>query len=534
MVKWSKLVIRLKNKMSYISLESIAGDVTISNTGVTAIGANKVTLAQIATIANNTVLLNISGSAAVPIAGTGANVRTICGLATTDSPVFVGLSLSGAFKTTSTLLITNNGATMADMPGSAGNNNYPFGFILDASDGQCPGLFVYGGTPGLQGWAGYDSGVCCGTRASPANTCNGTQVNSLGGIGYDTVNGWGGNTAAPHPAGVFAVYAAQDFTSTHHGMICTIETVALNDVVANRKPRVQIGAGVAIGSTVCYSGTWTDPGDGNLTLGGGITALALASLTTPIESWVGPSSTTGVYFKGGNVGIGTTDPGAKLEVLGGTSAGLNDALWLSGGAAAEETGPRLVFHEYFGNNAYPTWRLGEVGAVYSYIGSNIYGGALVFNTNTGASTTDISEKMRITTTGNVGIGTTTPNAALTVGSYAGVSGVPASILLGNWNTSTGYPQIVGTWNAAGTWGIGAADAAHQTLQIGLVNGANTASPTWNSGNGMNLYVNGNVGIGTTTPHSKLAVVGLPTSTAGLSSGDIWVDTTGGLNILKIV
>ena len=166
----------------------------------------------------------------------------------------------------------------------------------------------------------------------------------------------------------------------------------------------------------------------------GLTLTNLAALTTPSESWVGPSSTAGVYFKGGNVGIGTT----------------------------------------------------------------------------------------------------TPNAALTVGSYAGVSGVPASILLGNWNTSTGYPQIVGTWNAAGTWGIGAADAAHQTLQIGLVNGANTASPTWNSGNGMNLYVNGNVGIGTTTPHSKLAVVGLPTSTAGLSSGDIWVDTTGGLNILKIV
>lgn len=45
---------------------------------------------------------------------------------------------------------------------------------------------------------------------------------------------------------------------------------------------------------------------------------------------------------------------------------------------------------------------------------------------------------------------------------------------------------------------------------------------------------GNVGIGTTTPNSKFAVVGLPTSASGLATGDIWIDTTGGLNILKIV
>ncbi|HBB49602.1 TPA: hypothetical protein DEQ22_01620 [Candidatus Nomurabacteria bacterium] len=37
-------------------------------------------------------------------------------------------------------------------------------------------------------------------------------------------------------------------------------------------------------------------------------------LTTIAESWIGPSSTTGIYFKGGNVGIGTTGPGRRLEV----------------------------------------------------------------------------------------------------------------------------------------------------------------------------------------------------------------------------
>ena len=51
--------------------------------------------------------------------------------------------------------------------------------------------------------------------------------------------------------------------------------------------------------------------------------------------------------------------------------------------------------------------------------------------------------------------------------------------------------------------------------------------------GYQTVFGGNVGIGTTTPGSKLSIVGLPTSSAGLSAGDIWVDTTAGLNILKI-
>jgi hypothetical protein len=46
--------------------------------------------------------------------------------------------------------------------------------------------------------------------------------------------------------------------------------------------------------------------------------------------------------------------------------------------------------------------------------------------------------------------------------------------------------------------------------------------------------NGKVGIGTLTPGSMLSIVGLSTTSSGLSPGDIWIDITGGLNILKIV
>jgi hypothetical protein len=55
---------------------------------------------------------------------------------------------------------------------------------------------------------------------------------------------------------------------------------------------------------------------------------------------------------------------------------------------------------------------------------------------------------------------------------------------------------------------------------------------WLTGGSERLRITstGNVGIGTSTPGSKLSIVGLPTSSAGLSSGDIWND--GGT--LKIV
>lgn len=53
------------------------------------------------------------------------------------------------------------------------------------------------------------------------------------------------------------------------------------------------------------------------TMTGGITNLtSINPLTTVAESWIGPSTTTGIYFKGGNVGIGNDAPTRKLQVTG--------------------------------------------------------------------------------------------------------------------------------------------------------------------------------------------------------------------------
>ncbi|MFA4817609.1 MAG: tail fiber domain-containing protein [Parcubacteria group bacterium] len=46
----------------------------------------------------------------------------------------------------------------------------------------------------------------------------------------------------------------------------------------------------------------------------------IAPMTTLAESWIGPSSTAGIYFKGGNVGIGTITPGSMLSLYGTSAA----------------------------------------------------------------------------------------------------------------------------------------------------------------------------------------------------------------------
>ena len=107
----------------------------------------------------------------------------------------------------------------------------------------------------------------------------------------------------------------------------------------------------------------------------------------------------------------------------------------------------------------------------------------------------------------------------------------------------GYEIYVKAAIGNGDFGIASADnhywdfaVINGTGDFGFYDGTRQSVTFQQGAPGNSLYLknNGNVGIGTTSPGSKLSVVGLPTSASGLTSGDIWCDTTGGLNILKIV
>jgi hypothetical protein len=70
----------------------------------------------------------------------------------------------------------------------------------------------------------------------------------------------------------------------------------------------------------------------------------------------------------------------------------------------------------------------------------------------------------------------------------------------------------------------------------IINAATPSGPTISSeGVDTNIPITiAPKGTGKVLLTKKLNATGLPTSSSGLATGDIWVDTTGGLNILKIV
>ena len=262
------------------------------------------------------------------------------------------------------------------------------------------------------------------------------------------------------------------------------------------------------------------------------------------------------YFSG-NVGLGTTTPGEKFVAFGnlvtgnitshtqlysGFDAESNVIMELGYGTAAAGSSPAPVFvlsknltgtsslagTLWFANSNIANGSERRLAGLSSYTNGATNSGALAFSTSSAGT---LAERLRITSAGKVGIGTTTPGYQLDVqgGSINSSGGL---CIAGDCKTA--WSQVgASQWTTSGTTinysagnvGIGVVSPTTKLDVSGTVNataltvsGSPVVSSQWaTSGTTIN-YGAGNVGVGVASPTAKLDVNGTVNATALTVSG----------------
>lgn len=197
---------------------------------------------------------------------------------------------------------------------------------------------------------------------------------------------------------------------------------------------------------------------------------ALSLNTTAAELRLSAGVATNTYFQtfhtngsermriasDGNIGINNANPAHKLDINGNVNISAGNPLrWGSGNAEIIDSSFNLLFKVYDG-------------------------------------TSSVQERVRITSAGNVGIGTTTPGAKLDV--YGGASATPQTYILARAGSFT---TVLGAQDSAGV--------AQESFVGSLTN--NDFKFKTNNTEYMRLTSGGNFGIGTASPSQKLEVTG---------------------------
>ena len=234
-------------------------------------------------------------------------------------------------------------------------------------------------------------------------------------------------------------------------------SLKINNTQYTKSLTITQGGGYSHLKTSHSSGVAINYGQGN---------AGILSLFNNTTQSVKINANNSSYFNGGNVGIGTTAPGAKLEV----SSTDNVAAIINS------------------TNSFTFLDIENDGANRVQIGNASDGKFIIRTADT--------ERMRIDDVGNVGIGTTSPQ-----------SGFKLDI---NGNSVTrGSAYVLTELNHYGT----------NDFSINASQGSTDIKFKAGSAERMRITSSGNVGIGTTSPSEKLHVVGYAKTSIGLKAGN---------------